>query len=434
MAELTCLRCAGVALLERHGALLEAVCPRCHGRFFDEAGARRLLVDVAGLDAGLLVELSRMHPGPARCPSCAQRMGLVPLRGVPVDLCAGCGGLYLDAGELSRLSRGSIEEVRAAAPGDEPPVTSAALFSNAAAAPEPAPLANAAALPSDDAAGGGASLASRERFAVFLHTPAPPPEAIVEAFRAAGFRTLMDARIAAQRAVGGVVVDELESAEASALADALRAAGAPAEAVLQGLVDPPHALRTKELRLLSDALEVTDPLGRPRRLELGDVRAIAAASAAVITTEPNSGSAGDRAAAGSAGGGHRFARAALRTLGPGAGAIMKAAGALGRDRLPGTSLVESRELYLDLVLERERLRLNASGLIRRAGQAKSLGELAAALHSFLPAAVARHRGIDALFSGKQAPALKSLRELDREVAWTLWHARPGTARSSGPGP
>ena len=47
-----------------------------------------------------------------RCAKCGQQMATVTLSGVDVDVCSGCGGMYLDAGELEKLTesakRGSL--------------------------------------------------------------------------------------------------------------------------------------------------------------------------------------------------------------------------------------------------------------------------------------------------------------------------------------
>ena len=49
-----------------------------------------------------LKELHYMH-----CAKCGQEMATVTLTGVDVEVCSGCGGVYLDAGELEKLTAGS---------------------------------------------------------------------------------------------------------------------------------------------------------------------------------------------------------------------------------------------------------------------------------------------------------------------------------------
>ena len=46
-----------------------------------------------------LKELHFMH-----CAKCGQEMATVTLSAVEVEMCSGCGGMYLDAGELEKLT------------------------------------------------------------------------------------------------------------------------------------------------------------------------------------------------------------------------------------------------------------------------------------------------------------------------------------------
>jgi len=50
-----------------------------------------------------LKELHWMH-----CPKCGQEMTTTELEAVEIDVCADCGGIYLDVGELDKI----IEEKR----------------------------------------------------------------------------------------------------------------------------------------------------------------------------------------------------------------------------------------------------------------------------------------------------------------------------------
>ncbi|BCW93747.1 MAG: hypothetical protein KatS3mg007_1641 [Thermoanaerobaculum sp.] len=45
-----------------------------------------------------LKELHFMH-----CPKCGQKMEMTHLQGVEVEVCPGCGGIFLDAGELDKV-------------------------------------------------------------------------------------------------------------------------------------------------------------------------------------------------------------------------------------------------------------------------------------------------------------------------------------------
>jgi Zn-finger nucleic acid-binding protein len=106
-----CPRCR-LELSPPAGGLGERLCNRCAGRFLEPAGVTRLVVDEHGLDPAFLRELTSQFAGErAACPGCRSGMSPVQLRGGYVDLCEGCGGLWLDAGDLSRLGEGRWEEV-----------------------------------------------------------------------------------------------------------------------------------------------------------------------------------------------------------------------------------------------------------------------------------------------------------------------------------
>jgi hypothetical protein len=106
----TCPRDA-TSLVQGRGLLHENVCPTCRGRVLPPAAAHRVLVDELGLSIADL----QVHAGvPGRraitCPCCGAKMSLMTLKGAPTDLCRGCGALWLDAGELKRVS-GRWDEV-----------------------------------------------------------------------------------------------------------------------------------------------------------------------------------------------------------------------------------------------------------------------------------------------------------------------------------
>lgn len=114
----------GAALQVGTGALAEDVCGACQGRFLDQGATHRLFVEILGIRAELLMELARAGVPRAACPACGTRLSETVARGVTVDLCRGCGGAWLDAGELARLARDVIEEVRVAgtsAPAQDSP-------------------------------------------------------------------------------------------------------------------------------------------------------------------------------------------------------------------------------------------------------------------------------------------------------------------------
>jgi len=137
----TCPRCIDPVLALKSGAWLEDVCGRCQGRFLECDTMLRLAETYLRIGAPMLRELCTHGPRRIQCPGCGQRMTLTLLRGVQIDLCGGCGGAWLDSGELATLTRGDVREV-----GAVEVVTGAALVDEARAmfgvpAPQPtAPL------------------------------------------------------------------------------------------------------------------------------------------------------------------------------------------------------------------------------------------------------------------------------------------------------
>jgi hypothetical protein len=55
--------------------------------------------------AELDVQRGNSAVGTIKCPRCGSNMTEVPIEHVKVDRCAGCGGVFLDQGELEMLSR-----------------------------------------------------------------------------------------------------------------------------------------------------------------------------------------------------------------------------------------------------------------------------------------------------------------------------------------
>ncbi len=106
----TCPACARHGLERVGGELDEERCPACGGRFLSAHGTERLVEGELGITRDVLRALAGYFAGERRhCPSCRSRTSPVRLKGVMADLCQGCGGLWLDAGELSELSHGRYD-------------------------------------------------------------------------------------------------------------------------------------------------------------------------------------------------------------------------------------------------------------------------------------------------------------------------------------
>jgi Zn-finger nucleic acid-binding protein len=93
--------------------VLEPACPRCNtqpfdgkacsscgGRLLPTAEVEAFMEKAHGMNKAELLELAGHFSGPKLpCPSCASAMAPVKLKGEQVDLCSGCGALWVDAGE-----------------------------------------------------------------------------------------------------------------------------------------------------------------------------------------------------------------------------------------------------------------------------------------------------------------------------------------------
>lgn len=122
-----CPRCA-VALVDDppYGAR----CPSCGGHHLDVVEAGTLLEREVGRTVDQLKELAGMFAGAKLpCSGCGAKQSPITLRSVPVDLCLSCGALWLDAGELSALTNGRVQEnpppdrALAVQPREAPPKT-----------------------------------------------------------------------------------------------------------------------------------------------------------------------------------------------------------------------------------------------------------------------------------------------------------------------
>jgi Zn-finger nucleic acid-binding protein len=80
-------------------------CPQCLGFWFARSDLNYLHVTEENLKEQKLVELGFGVKSLRPCPQCRKTSMLVKkVRGVEVDICTACLGIWLDAGELYRLS------------------------------------------------------------------------------------------------------------------------------------------------------------------------------------------------------------------------------------------------------------------------------------------------------------------------------------------
>ena len=69
-----------------------------------------------------------------------------------------------------------------------------------------------------------------------------------------------------------------------------------------------------------------------------------------------------------------------------------------------------------------RLRFDATGLLGHDGDRQTLRSLVEQLDAAVSPAVPRHRGVAVVTRGDAPIDVRSLRDLDREEAWSLWKA------------
>jgi len=88
----------------REPALVDGGCPRCGGRLATAAEVESFLADRLRISREMLVELAGAqgvdgHP----CPSCTRGTRRLTLKGMEVEPCLGCGCMWLDADEMSKM-------------------------------------------------------------------------------------------------------------------------------------------------------------------------------------------------------------------------------------------------------------------------------------------------------------------------------------------
>ena len=100
-----CPRCAA-GLKPPHIPLARWQCFGCNGVWLAADEFTPLLAEI-GLGVEHLHEMAQRFGGEAMtCPACQRRMEGAQLKGAMVDVCHGCGGCWVDGGELATLTGG----------------------------------------------------------------------------------------------------------------------------------------------------------------------------------------------------------------------------------------------------------------------------------------------------------------------------------------
>lgn len=96
-SQVSCPGCKAHMLVERSKGVEIDRCPACRGLWFDAEELGRSIRKP-------LPKPEATGPSSRGCPRCGTALGLARMGRVEVDVCATCTGVYLDAGEFSRLT------------------------------------------------------------------------------------------------------------------------------------------------------------------------------------------------------------------------------------------------------------------------------------------------------------------------------------------
>lgn len=104
---LSCPACSGALLSKEYSKVEVDECPGCHGLWLDQ-GELEQLARLKRLPQRLLkikhLPMQHLRPeGTRPCPRCSQILVGTMVKGVRVDICSDCRGLWLDQGELNEL-------------------------------------------------------------------------------------------------------------------------------------------------------------------------------------------------------------------------------------------------------------------------------------------------------------------------------------------
>jgi Zn-finger nucleic acid-binding protein len=105
---------SALRLAERDG-YLAAECARCHGIWLPGTTLRRMRAGAADRP------VADSEPGGTdarRCPEDETPLSTVEAKGIVVDRCPTCNGIWFDAGEMERLMAGGTDRARQHVTGD----------------------------------------------------------------------------------------------------------------------------------------------------------------------------------------------------------------------------------------------------------------------------------------------------------------------------
>lgn len=390
-----CPRCHDVELDVGKGSVGEDVCGGCGGRFLAPEISERVVVVELGFERELLREIAALFSGlRIACPGCESMMSPMRLRGVTVDLCLGCGGLWLDAGELRRLTSERHEEI-----GAKPPAQTSTKTTKAAAPTLKNPTKESAS-PAYVRLGRGASVV------LFESLEHPAEEALRQAFTHTDGLTNVDAQMLA-RYNTGVVVEGVSAEGAAGLAALLQKEHVGAAVVADAFLRLPLAVQSSAIDVDDVGIDVRFHTGPPLHVPWAEVVAVVGG---VVQRE----------------------RLELKRPPPTAGGLLRSVprNALDVPDIGTHEMVSSEDFVVEILQLGEvarRLRLvpapgrerewdPASGGLTLPAQSQALLRLC----QIAPRHTAVGRGPGRPL--QELPHYRRMRELERELAWVAWRA------------
>lgn len=383
-----CPRCTGnVSLAQGFGALTEDVCASCKGRFLSPAIVERLIVDELGISQDVLRELTALFASKERrtCPACESKMSPVQVKKVRVDLCTGCGGAWLDAGELVALTQGRHEELT-------PTSSDAAPGTPSGASTTPAPIVS---IVDDDSV----TSTSPSGVVVFFDDPASVTRDLLAAAFAQlpGLANADAMQIAAKQRP--TAVEGVSEEHAQAVVAALSAQGIASHIADASWLSLPPPYQTNALATAPDGIT----LGRADA-SIGRVHAPWTQISAVAAGQ--------------------ILRSSMKRT---PGRALSSTRTANEERDYDLSVVEAADTYVEIVLNGppRRFRLLLSTMIfGETGRPRPmmLNDRLTALAQAAPSTLPIGRGVRAAVEGRPLPRFSSTRDLERELGWLLWRA------------
>ena len=109
---MNCPRCGNELDTRSTAGIAAAICGRCAGACLHKDDLERA-VRLFATEQGIVLKTLTLLEGPARdttlpCPQCSTLLQRLTLRGVEVERCAVCQGVFLDAGEGRALAQRAV--------------------------------------------------------------------------------------------------------------------------------------------------------------------------------------------------------------------------------------------------------------------------------------------------------------------------------------